>query len=70
MVRITRWLDKISLLESNPGINIQKAPSCVNCKHCGTAPETVIIQIRHCWENKYLLNYRTLSWFYLNENEG
>lgn len=29
--------------ESNPGINIQKAPSSGNCKHCRTAPETGIL---------------------------
>lgn len=35
-------LIKSAYFESNPGINIQKAPSSGNCKHCRTARETVM----------------------------
>lgn len=34
-------LIKSAYFESNPRINIQKAPSSGSCKHCRTAPETV-----------------------------
>lgn len=36
-------LMKSDHFESNPGINLQKAPSSGNCKHCRTAPETGIL---------------------------
>lgn len=65
---LLRGFIKSAYFESNPRvniqINIQKAPSSGNCKHCPTVPETILAGVSPPGKQVGLF-----PWFYLNTKE-